>query len=77
VWDRFEARYEAEHYLGPEVWAHELIERFTGLGAAGVAAFGAVIGELPWPDLRALYGRLLAPRRRPGPGTTRRSTWTR
>jgi hypothetical protein len=61
VWDRFEARYETEHYLGPEVRARELIERFTAVGApANAIAFRAAIEALPWPDLRSVYGRLLA-----------------
>ncbi|MGH3399012.1 MAG: hypothetical protein ACRDPO_30450, partial [Streptosporangiaceae bacterium] len=60
MWDRFEARYEAEHYLGPEVRARELIERFSAPGGpASTAEFRAAIEALPWPDLRAVYGRLL------------------
>lgn len=61
MWDRFEARYEAEHYLGPEVRARELIERFAAVGApADAVAFRAAIEALPWPDLRAVYGQLMA-----------------
>ena len=60
MWDRFEARYEAEHYLGPDVRARELIERFAAAGGpAGTAEFRTAIEALPWPDLRAVYGRLL------------------
>ena len=60
MWDRFEARYEAEHYLGPEVRARELIERFAAAGGqAGAAEFRTAIEGLPWPDLRAVYGRLV------------------
>ena len=60
MWDRFEARYEAEHYLGPDVRARELIEPFAAAGGpASTAEFRAAIEALPWPDLRAVYGRLL------------------
>jgi CHAT domain-containing protein len=60
MWDRFEARYEAEHYLGPEVRAYGLVGRFTAGGEPrDTAAFREAIEALPWADLRAVYNQLV------------------
>jgi CHAT domain-containing protein len=60
VWDSFERRYEAEHYLGPQVRARALIEQLAGLpDDATEEAFRSELARLSYVDLRAFYNRVV------------------
>jgi CHAT domain-containing protein len=59
MWELYERRLEAEHYLGPEVRAKALIDRLVGMHAeTSEEAFRAELGQLAYADLRAFYNRV-------------------
>ena len=59
MWELYERRCEAEHYLGPEVRAKALIDRLMGMPAGtSEEAFRAELGQLTYADLRAFYNRV-------------------
>jgi CHAT domain-containing protein len=58
MWESFERRYAAEHYLAPYIRGQRLIERFIGWPAATRdAAVGEELGRLSYFDLRGFYIR--------------------
>ena len=60
MWESFERRFEAEHYLGREVRARALIERLIGLpDDATEEAFRSELDRLSYVDLRAFYNRVV------------------
>ena len=60
MWEPFERRLEAEHYLGPEVRAQALIDRLIGMPAeTSEEAFRAELDPLTYADLRAFYNRVV------------------
>jgi hypothetical protein len=59
MWELYERRLEAEHYLGPEVRATALIDRLMGMPAeTSEEAFRAELSQLAYADLRAFYNRV-------------------
>ena len=60
MWESFERRFEAEHYLGREVRARALIERLVGLpDDVTEEAFRSELERLSYVDLRAFYNRVV------------------
>ena len=60
MWESFERRLEAEHYLGREVRARALIERLVGFpDGATEEAFRSELDRLTYVDLRAFYNRVV------------------
>lgn len=60
MWESFERRLEAEHYLGREVRAQALIDRLVGLPADTTEeAFRSELDRLTYVDLRAFYNRVV------------------
>jgi CHAT domain-containing protein len=59
MWDKFEARFAAEHFLAPQLGAQEIIDRFTGPGEMDDTEVRAVLTVLPWSQLQALSYRLV------------------
>ncbi len=58
MWELFEQRFEAEHYLGPAVRAQRLIDRLIETSAETTGeALHAELGSLTFIDLRAFYNR--------------------
>jgi CHAT domain-containing protein len=58
MWESFERRFEAEHFLGPSVRGQRLIDRLLELPApVSDAALHAEIDPLSFIDLRAFYAR--------------------
>ena len=58
MWELYERRLEAEHYLGPEVRAKVLFDRLMGMSAETTEeAFRAELGKLAYADLRAFCNR--------------------
>jgi hypothetical protein len=57
VWELFERRYEAEHYLSPLVRAQRLVGRLAEAPAEGSSALRAELDRLTFFDLRAFYNR--------------------
>ncbi len=56
MWELFERRYAAEHYLGSFVRAHQLIDRLVGTPAGtSEEALRAELAPLTYADLRACY----------------------
>ena len=54
MWELFERRLEAEHYLAPSVRAQQLIDRLIEMPAGtSDEAFRAELGALSYIDLRA------------------------
>jgi CHAT domain-containing protein len=59
MWELYERRFEAEHYLGPQVRARALIDRLIGMPAeTSEEAFRAELDPLTYADLRAFYNRV-------------------
>jgi CHAT domain-containing protein len=59
MWESYERRLEAEHYLGPEVRAKVLIDRLMGMPTeTSEEAFRAELGQLTYADLRAFCNRV-------------------
>lgn len=59
MWEEYEGRLEAEHYLAPEVRAKALIERLMSMPAeTSEEAFRAELGALTYPDLRTFFNRI-------------------
>ena len=59
MWELYERRLEAEHYLGPEVRAKALINRLMGMPAeTSEEVFRAELGQLAYADLRAFCNRV-------------------
>jgi len=61
MWELYERRVEAEHYLGPEVRARALIDRLLiGMPAeTSEEAFRTELDSLTYADLRAFYNRVV------------------
>src|SRR5580658_9639381 len=60
MWELYERRVEAEHYLGPEVRARVLVVRLIGMPAeTSEEAFRAELDPLTYADLRAFYNRVV------------------
>jgi CHAT domain-containing protein len=60
VWESFERRLEAEHYLGRDVRARALIDRLVGLPADTTEeAFRVELDRLTYADLRAFYNTVV------------------
>ena len=60
MWESFERRFEAEHYLGPQVRARALIEQLAGLpDDATEEVFRSELAPLSYVDLRAFYNRVV------------------
>ena len=58
MWESFERRYAAEHYLAPYIRGQRLIERIIGWPAATRdTAVGGELGRLSYFDLRGFYIR--------------------
>src|ERR1700738_3526463 len=58
MWDKFETRFEAEHFLARQLRAQEIVQQFVAPGADG-AKLPAVLTALPWPELQAFSYRLV------------------
>ena len=60
MWESFERRLEAEHYLSPAVRAQALIDRLIGMPAeTSEEAFRAELDQMTYIDLRAFYNRVV------------------
>ena len=60
MWDSFERRYEAEHYLGQQVRARALIKQLAGLpDDTTEEVFRSELAPLSYVDLRAFYNRVV------------------
>ena len=60
MWESFERRLEAEHYLGPTVRAQELIKQIIDMSVeTSEEAFRSKLDPLTYDDLRAFYSRMV------------------
>ena len=60
MWEQFELRLEAEHFLGPAVRANALIGRYADTSAlTGDAQFRRALDALTYVDRRAVYNGLV------------------